>query len=143
MQIHEYTNFYLHISIICIHSCICILLFWPFRSVFRSSSSSFSDSGRVQYSANNMITNSRQIRNPTATDHHDRMFLQIMPDSGNIRRHFHSVGKPDPGNLSKRRIWFFGSGCGNLDADAALEGTVRADWTIFERIENSLHRRRF
>lgn len=66
-----------------------------------------------------------------------------MSDSGNIRRHFHPVGKPDSGNLSKRRVWFLGSGRGNLDADAALEGAVRADRTIFERIENPLHCRRF
>jgi hypothetical protein len=36
------------------------------------------------------------------------MFLQIMADAGDIGGYFRTVGKPDPGHLTQRRIGLFG-----------------------------------
>ena len=58
-----------------------------------------------------MIANAGEIFDETSSDKHDRMFLQIVSDAGNIGSHFDSVREPDAGDLSQRRVRLLGCGC--------------------------------
>ena len=58
-----------------------------------------------------MIANAGEIFDATSSDKHDRMFLQIMSDAGNIRSYFDSVREPDAGDFSQRRVRLLGRGC--------------------------------
>ena len=81
----------------------------------------------IQNAANDMITNTGQILYATAPDHDDRMFLKIVPLTGDIAYHLETVGKPDAGHLSKCRVGLLRRGGVNTRADppflrAALHG---------------------
>jgi hypothetical protein len=47
-----------------------------------------------------MVTNTRQIFNPAASDQHYGVLLEIMADSGNIGGNLNAVSQADAGNLS-------------------------------------------
>ena len=52
--------------------------------------------------ANDMITYTRQIFYPSATDQHDTVFLEIMPLTRDIGDHLNFVGQPHLGYFTKR-----------------------------------------
>ena len=66
-----------------------------------------------------------------------------MTDSRNIGGHFHSISEPHAGDFPKSRVGLFGSGRRDFHANSALEGAMRRQRPIFERVENLRHRRRF
>jgi len=55
-----------------------------------------------------MIPNAGEILNPSAPDKNNRVFLQIMTDSGDIGSYFCAMGKPNTGHLAERGIGLFG-----------------------------------
>ena len=73
--------------------------------------SPFLNPNGIQSSTNDVIANAGEIFDATSSDKHDRMFLQIMSDAGNIRSHFDSVREPDAGDFSQRRVRLLGCGC--------------------------------
>ena len=44
-----------------------------------------------------------------------RVFLQVVPDSWDIRSDLYTICQPHPGNFPECRVWFFG--CSRIDAD--------------------------
>jgi hypothetical protein len=70
-----------------------------------------------------MITNSGKVLDPAAPDKYHGMFLQIMPNPGNISSHLGPVGKPHTGNLAKRRIGLLGSLGHHTGTNPPLLGT--------------------
>lgn len=48
-----------------------------------------------------MVANAGEIFDPTASDQHNGMLLQVMANTGNIGRHFDSVGEPNARDLSQ------------------------------------------
>ncbi len=77
-------------------------LLGPLGSIFRSALLAVGSPSRVQRSTNDVIAHSRKVSNPAASDKNNRVLLQIVADAGDIRRHFHAVGKPDPGHFTQR-----------------------------------------
>src|SRR5271170_7798906 len=57
----------------------------PLGAVFRAPLLAIFDSGGVQRPTDHVVTDSRQILHPAAADEHDRVLLQVVADSGNIR----------------------------------------------------------
>lgn len=114
----------------------------PFRSVFRSSLLPVWNSCSVENSPDNVISHSRQIRHSSPADHDNRVFLQIVANSGNIGCHFHAVGEAHTRDFPKGGIRFFGSGRRNFHANAAFEGARGINRAVLNRIENPRHRGR-
>lgn len=66
-----------------------------------------------------------------------------MADAWNVGGYFHAVGEPNPGNFSKRRIRLLGSSGADFHAYASLERAVGLSRSVFKRVENPRHGRRF
>ena len=49
-----------------------------------------------------MIPNARQIFDATSSDKHDRVLLQVVPDTRNIRGHFDAIREPHARYFSQR-----------------------------------------
>jgi hypothetical protein len=47
-----------------------------------------------------VVTNPREILDTSTADQHDGMLLQVVPDTGNIRRDLNSIRKSDTGNFT-------------------------------------------
>lgn len=110
------------------------LRFWLLRAVLRATAPSITDAGSIQDAAHNMIAHSRKILDATATNHHDRVLLQIVTDARDIRRHLHTIGQTDARDLAKRGVWLFGSCRRNLETHPSLVGAGRIGRMILERI---------
>src|SRR5579884_3523048 len=78
--------------------------FGPFRAVLRPPLLSIRDADRVERSAHDVIPYTRQILHPTAPDKHNGVFLQIVPDAGDIGCDLHAVRQANAGHLPKRRV---------------------------------------
>lgn len=51
-----------------------------------------------------MIPHARQVSDPSTSDEHYGVLLEVVADSGYVGRDFHTIGKPDSGYFSKRRV---------------------------------------
>ncbi len=85
---------------------------------------SVANAGGIKRTANNMITNARQIFHPAALNQNDAMLLQVVPFTGNVSGNFMSVGQTYTRHFSKRRVRLLRSGGINPNANAPLLGTV-------------------
>jgi hypothetical protein len=46
-----------------------------------------------------MVTDPRKVLNPSASYQNHRMFLEVVPDTGDISGYLGTMGKPDTGYL--------------------------------------------
>jgi hypothetical protein len=76
------------------------LRFRPLGSILRSALLSVGYTGGIQSAPNYVITNAREILHTAAANQHNRVFLQIVANPGDIRGHFDPIGKPDAGDFS-------------------------------------------
>ena len=51
------------------------------------------DAQRVSRTANDLVTNTRQVADPSAADQHDRVFLQIVAFARNVNRDFLAIAQ--------------------------------------------------
>ena len=98
----------------------------------------------VVTTANDVIAHARKVLHPAATDHDDRVFLQVMAFPRDVGRDFGAVAQANARNLTKRGVRFLRGHGGDLHANAALERrALRKHGTLpMERVERVLHRRR-
>ena len=76
----------------------------------------------VQSTADDVITHTRQVLDTAASDHNDRVLLQVMTDAGDIAPNLHAIGQTDTGDLAQRRIRLLGGHGLDRCADTALLG---------------------
>lgn len=69
-----------------------------------------------------MITNSREVLDPAATNQNDRMLLEVVADSRDIGCYLNVVSEPYSSYLSQGRIRFLGSRRKNPDTNASFLG---------------------
>ena len=69
------------------------------------------------------------------------MFLQIMSDTRNISRHFHTIRQTDTSNFPQSRVWFLRGRRCHFHANTTLERTLRLGDAVFDGIGNESHRR--
>src|ERR1700752_2061865 len=74
-------------------SCAFCGSFRTFSTVLRPAATATVHSQAVKGSPNDMIPDARQIFDPAATNHHDRVFLQVMAFPRNVRDHFVPVSE--------------------------------------------------
>lgn len=76
----------------------------------------------VESSSDNVVTDTGQILNSSASDENNRVLLQIVTDTGNVRCYFVTVGKLNSGNFSHSGVGLLGSSRSYSGANASLLG---------------------
>ena len=84
------------------------LFFRHFRAVTAARLFPIRNTGRIEGAANDMISYTREVFYPAASDEDNAMFLQVMADSRNVSRTFHAVYKANPCNLRRAEFGFLG-----------------------------------
>jgi len=92
----------------------------PLRAVFRATLLSSLDANCVQSSTNHVITNTRQILNSTSADQDDRVLLQVVTDTRDIRRDLYTVGQTNASYFSQSRVGFLRGLCVHSCTHATL-----------------------
>src|SRR6516164_4512578 len=90
------------------------------RSVLRASLHTIGDAHGIQRSANHVIAHTRQILHAASADQHNRVLLQVVTDSGDIRRDFNAIRQPYTRNLPQRRVRLLRGLRVDAGTDAAL-----------------------
>src|SRR5579875_1491701 len=62
----------------------------------------------VQRTADDLVADTGKVLHPAATDEHDRVLLQVVADTRDVRRHLDAAGEPHPGDLAQRRVRLLG-----------------------------------
>ena len=87
-----------------------------------------------------MVADTREIFHPAAADSHDRVFLEVVADAGDVGSYLHPISQTHPGDLAQSRVGFLGSSRGYFQADPSLLGRppVETDVPGFQRIKSRL-----
>src|SRR6266481_1451292 len=105
------------LSLLCL---LCCRGFWPLRAVLRTPLLAVFHARGVQRPAHDVIPHSRQILHAASAHQHDRVLLQVVADSRNVRRHFDGIRQPHARHFAQRRVRFLGRLRVHANAHAAL-----------------------
>ena len=75
----------------------------------------------VLSSANDVVTNARQVANTTTTNKNDRVFLQVVAFARNVNGNFFATRETNASNFSKSRVRFLRGHCLDLQANPLFE----------------------
>ncbi len=76
----------------------------PLRSVLRTPLLASSHTHRVQRPTNDVIAHAREILHAATADQHNRVLLQVVSDSGDIRRDLNPICQPHTRYLAESRV---------------------------------------
>ena len=114
------------------------------RTVFRAALAALLHTFTVQRATHNVVTHTRKIFHAAATNQHDRVLLQVVTLTRNVRRHFILIGQAYTRNLSQSRVRLLGRHSANLGANAPLlGGTSHPEGPVLQGIVRELKCRRF
>src|ERR1019366_3952232 len=65
--------------------------------------------GGVQSATHDLVTNTREVLHPAAAHQNDRVLLQVVADSRNVRSALRAAGQPHARNLAERWVRVFRS----------------------------------
>jgi hypothetical protein len=71
-----------------------------------------------------MVTNTGKVLDPTATQQHYGVLLEVMPDTGDVSSHFNTIGKAHTCDLTKGRVWLLRSNGHDPGANTTFLGTT-------------------
>src|SRR4029450_5578808 len=74
----------------------------------------------VEGAADDVVANAGQVLDAAATDHHHRMFLQVVAFARDVAHHLVAVGEGHLCGLAQRRVRLLGRGRIDTRAHAAL-----------------------
>src|SRR5215472_1310505 len=77
------------------------ILFRSLRSVLRASLFAVSDSGRIQCASHHVIAHAGKVLDAASTDKHDRVLLQVVSNTRDVRGHFDAVGQTHAGYFAQ------------------------------------------
>src|SRR5207244_3533321 len=80
---------------------------------------------RIEHATDDMIANARQIAHASAAHQNNRVLLQIMAFTGDVRCHFDAVGQADAGYLPQSGVRLLRCHDLDLQADTAFLWTSR------------------
>lgn len=98
------------------------------------------DTSGIKNTADDMVAHPRQVFDATTTNHHDRVLLEVVPFTRNIRGHLHTIGEADTGDFPESGVWFLGGHGRHLETHAALERAIGLGDTILDGIGHKRHR---
>src|SRR5258708_18253410 len=59
---------------------------------------------RVERTADDLVPDPGQVAHPAAADEHDRVLLEVVPDTGDVGGDLDLAGQPDARHLAQRRV---------------------------------------
>src|ERR1700756_3112779 len=92
------------------------------RAVTTASLLAVADTLGVERTADDLVPDTGQVADATATDEHDRVLLQVVPDAGGVGGGPDLAGQPDPRHLAERRVRLLRRGRVDTRAHAAALG---------------------
>ena len=95
---------------------------WPLCAIFRATLFAIRHANRIQRSANDVIANTGQVFNATTSNKDNRVFLQVVTDSGDVGRNLNPIGQSHTSHLAQCRIRFLWSLRIDTCANATLLG---------------------
>ena len=78
------------------------------------------NAGSIKGTADDLVTNTREVADTTAANQNDRVFLKFMTLTRDVNGHFFPIGKTDTGDAAECGIRLFGLHRTNKEANAAL-----------------------
>src|SRR5437867_8523653 len=84
------------------------LAFWSLGPIFRAGVLAILNSNGVQSTPHHMVANAREVLDTSTADQHDGVFLQVVPDSGDVGCYLNPVGKTDTRNFTQSGVRFLG-----------------------------------
>src|SRR5690606_5023722 len=102
------------------------------------------DTLKVEGAAHDVVAHTGQVLHTTAANEHDRVFLQVVAFTANVRNHFVTIGETDFGDLTQSGVRLLGGGGVHASADtttlrAVLErGALAAFACDFARLAREL-----
>src|ERR1700678_4832246 len=94
------------------------------RTILRASLLTILDALGIQRAANHVVTHTRQVFHTTAANQHDRVFLQVVAFTTNVRNDFEAVRQAHLGDLTKCRVRLLRRRGVHASAHAATLGAV-------------------
>ena len=95
--------------------------------------------GGIEDTTDDVIAHTWQILYAAATDHDDRVFLEVVTFTGDISSDFHAIGQTDTSNLAESGVRFLRGGRGDLDAHTTLERTIVERVAVLYGIDGIRH----
>src|SRR3954469_8079152 len=74
------------------------------RAIAAASLLAVADALGVQRAADDLVADPGEVLHPAATHQHDRVLLQVMPDTGDVGRHLEAAHEPNAGDLAQRGV---------------------------------------
>src|SRR5919107_2709952 len=71
----------------------------------------------VERAADDLVADAGEVLHPAAADEHDRVLLEVVADTGDVRRHLDAAGEPHTSHLAERRVRLLGRGRVDARAD--------------------------
>lgn len=99
-------------------------LFRAFCTVFGTALATAINTRRIEGTANDMITNAREVLNTAATDHDDAVLLKVVAFTRDIGVDFLLVSETDTCDFTHSRVRFFRGGGVHTGADATTLGAA-------------------
>src|ERR1041385_7143978 len=88
------------------------------RAVFRARLFPVSHTGCVQRGADDLVADTRQVLHAAAAHEHDRVLLQVVTDTGDVRVDLRPAGQAHARDFAKRRVRLLRRHRKNARADA-------------------------
>ena len=92
----------------------------------------------IQSAADDVVTNTRQVLNTTAADQNHGVLLQVMANTGDISRNFHTIGQTHTGDLTQSGVRLLGGGGTNSSANTTLLGGRQSSSLVLQSVQTSL-----
>src|ERR671914_2534991 len=77
---------------------------------------------RVQRAANDLVADAGEVLHPAAADEHDRVLLEVVPLTRDVRRDLDAAGEAHAADLAQGGVRLLRSGGVDARADAAALG---------------------
>src|SRR5262249_8375744 len=93
-------------------------------AVLRAALLAGGDARGVERAADDVIANTREVLHAASADHHDRVLLEVVPDTRDVRGHLEPVRQPHPGHFPEGGVRLLRRGRVHADAHPSLLGTA-------------------
>ena len=89
-------------------------------TVLRTALCTVGNTGSIECTANDVVTNTRKVLYTTTADKHHGVLLEVVTFAGDVGRYFHAVDEADTANLTKSRVRLLRRGGVHTGAHATL-----------------------
>src|SRR5690606_30648726 len=107
------------------------------RSILGTALLPVGDAGRVERSADDVVTNAGQVLDTAAADQDHRVLLKVVPHARDVARHLDPIAEADASHLPQSRVRLLRRGGVHARADAPLLGATLKSGGLLLRLDLS------